>query len=267
MERIQPLETQLRTLLPASLQVLCFDALPSTNSFLKELSRQGEKRDTLCLALSQTGGRGRLGRTFDSQPGMGLYLSLLLHPAVSPEKTLPATGLAAVAAARGIQSASGLSAGIKWMNDLVSHQKKLCGILAELDVSPEGSLRGLIMGVGINIHQKREDFPQELQSTATSLTLEGHPASLLPLAAAVSKELLHLPALLEKGAYGAYTDEYRRRCVTLNKEVLLVKNGACAPAYALDIDDGFGLLVRRPDDTAETITMGEVSVRGMYGYL
>ncbi len=267
MERIQPLETQLRTLLPASLQVLCFDVLPSTNSFLKDLSRQGEKRDTLCLALSQTGGRGRLGRNFDSQPGMGLYLSLLLHPAVSPEKTLPATGLAAVAAARGIQSASGLSAGIKWMNDLVSHQKKLCGILAELDVSPEGSLRGLIMGVGINIHQKREDFPQELQSTATSLTLEGHPASLLPLAAAVSKELLRLPALLEKGAYGAYTDEYRRRCVTLNKEVLLVKNGACAPAYALDIDDGFGLLVRRPDGTAETITMGEVSVRGMYGYL
>lgn len=267
MERIQPLETQLRTLLPASLQVLCFDTLPSTNSFLKELSRQGEARDTLCLALSQTRGRGRLGRTFDSQPGMGLYLSLLLHPSIPPEKALPATGLAAVAAARGVESASGLSAGIKWMNDLISHQKKLCGILAELDVSPEGGLRGLVIGVGINIRQKREDFPRELQSTATSLTLEGHPASLPSLAAAVSKELLRLPALLEKGEYGEYIEEYRRRCVTLEKEVLLVKNGASAPACALDIDDSFGLLVRRPDGTVSIITMGEVSVRGMYGYL
>lgn len=267
MERIQPLETQLHALLPAPLQVLCFDALPSTNSFLKELSRQGEERDTLCLALSQTKGRGRLGRTFDSQPGMGLYLSLLLHPRIPPEKILPATGLAAVAAARGVESASGLSAGIKWMNDLISNQKKLCGILAELDASPEGSLRGLIMGVGINIHQKRENFPQELRDTATSLALEGHPASLLPLAAAVGGELLRLPMLLEKGEYEEYAKEYRRRCVTLNKEVLLVKNGTSAPAYALDIDEGFGLLVRRPDGTAETITMGEVSVRGMCGYL
>lgn len=266
MEHVHALETQLSARLPASLQVLCFDTLPSTNTYLKELSRRGETRDTLCLALSQTAGRGRLGRTFDSQPAMGLYLSLLLHPPISPEQSLPATGLAAVAALEAIEQVSGLEAEIKWMNDLVYNKKKLCGILAELDLSPAGELRGLILGIGVNLHQKREDFPPALRDMATSLSMEGHPASLPDLAAAMGERLLRLPALLETGDYGVMLDTYRRRCLTLGKDVLLVKNGVSTPARALDIDPAFGLSVQRPDGTISTVTMGEVSVRGLYGY-
>lgn len=267
MERIYTLENELTPQLPAPMQVLCFDTLPSTNTFLKELSRQGEQRDTLCLALSQTAGRGRLGRSFDSQAGKGLYMSLLLHPHISPEQTLPATGLAAVATARGIRQACGLEVGIKWMNDLICHTKKLCGILAELDLTLHGSLRGLIVGVGVNMEQSRQDFPPELKDMATSLSLEGHPVALPLLAASLTKELLALSPLLEGGAYADYLAEYRRRCVTLGKQVQLVKNGTATPARALNIDDAFGLLVQHPDGSAQTVTMGEVSVRGMYGYV
>lgn len=266
MEHEHTLETQLSARLPASLQVLCFDTLPSTNTYLKELSRSGEIRDTLCLALTQTAGRGRLGRTFDSQPAMGLYLSMLLHPRISPQQSLPATGLAAVAALEALEQVSGLQAEIKWMNDLVYNKKKLCGILAELDLSPAGELRGLILGVGVNLHQKREDFPPPLQDMATSLAMEDHPASLPDLAAVLGERLLRLPALLETGDYGSMPETYRRRCLTLGKEVLLVKNGVSTPARALDIDPAFGLLVEYPDGTVATVTMGEVSVRGLYGY-
>lgn len=267
MERLYTLENQLSGQLPASLQVLCFDTLPSTNTYLKELSRRGETRDTLCLALSQTAGRGRLGRTFDSQAGMGLYMSLLLHPRICPEQSLPATGLAAVAALESIEQVSGLQAEIKWMNDLVYNKKKLCGILAELDLSPTGELRGLVLGIGVNLHQKREDFPPALQDMATSLAMEHHPALLPDLAAALGEKLLCLPALLESGEYAPYVDVYRRHCVTLGKQVQLVKNGVSTPARALDIDPSFGLLVQHPDGTQTTVTMGEVSVRGMYGYM
>lgn len=266
MERINSLEKQIAAALPAGVQVMCFDTLPSTNTFLKELSRQGEARDTLCLALSQSAGRGRLGRSFDSQAGKGLYMSLLLHPRIAPKQTLPATGLAAVAAARGIQQASGLEVGIKWMNDLISRQKKLSGILAELDLSPEGSLRGLIVGIGVNIAQSKEDFPEALRDMATSLSLENRPADLPTLASAIGRELLALPRLLESGEYVEYLNEYRRRCVTLGKEVQLVRSGSCTPATAVDIDNAFGLLVKHPDGTHATVTMGEVSVRGLYGY-
>lgn len=266
MERIYPLETELVPQLPA-LQVLCFDTLPSTNTFLKALSRSGERRDTLCLALSQSAGRGRLGRSFDSQAGMGLYMSLLLHPRIAPEDTLPATGLAALLVRQGIEKASGLAPSIKWMNDLICGQKKLCGILAELDLAPDGTLGGLVIGVGVNVHQQRENFPPELQDMATSLQLEGHPAQIPALACAIGQELIKLPTLLESGEYAPYVDAYRRHCVTLGKQVQLVKNGTATPARALDIDDAFGLLVQHPDGTQTTVTMGEVSVRGMYGYL
>lgn len=266
MERLYTLENQLSAQIPA-LQVLCFDTLPSTNTFLKALSRSGERRDTLCLALSQSAGRGRLGRSFDSQAGMGLYMSLLLHPRICPEQSLPATGLAAVAALESIEQVSGLQAEIKWMNDLVCNKKKLCGILAELDLSPTGELRGLVLGIGVNLHQKREDFPPELQDMATSLQLEGHPAQIPMLARAIGQELVKLSTLLESGEYAPYVDAYRRHCVTLGKQVQLVKNGTATPAHALDIDDAFGLLVQHPDGTQTTVTMGEVSVRGMYGYM
>lgn len=260
------LENELTTQLPA-LQVLCFDTLPSTNTFLKALSRSGENRDTLCLALSQTAGRGRLGRSFDSQADMGLYMSLLFHPRIAPEQTLPATGLAAVLVRQGIENACGLAPGIKWMNDLVCRQKKLCGILAELDLAPDGTLGGLVIGVGVNVHQQTENFPPELQGMATSLHLEDHPAQIPSLAAAIGAEMCKLTNLLESGEYAPYLTAYRRHCVTLGKQVQLVKNGTATPARALDIDDAFGLLVQHPDGTQTTVTMGEVSVRGMYGYM
>ena len=269
MERDDLLEKEILSLLSPELplSLLCFDELPSTNTFLKELGRAGAPANTVCLARCQSAGRGRLGRRFESRAGQGLYLSMLLRPRVSPEAMLPATGLAAVAAMAAVEKASGLVCGIKWTNDLVCRQKKLCGILAELGFSPEGMLDHAVIGVGINMNQRQEDFPPELQSMATSLLMEGHPASLPVLAASLIRELFPLTGLLESGRYEAYLARYRSRCLTLGKEVLLVKNGESRSARALDIDDSFGLLVEYPDGSCATVTMGEASVRGLYGYM
>mgnify|MGYP004463962231 FL=1 len=269
MEHDNLLEKEILSLLSPELplSLLCFDELPSTNTFLKELGRAGTPANTVCLARCQSAGRGRLGRRFESRAGQGLYLSMLLRPRVSPEAMLPATGLAAVAAMAAVEKASGLICGIKWTNDLVCRQKKLCGILAELGFSPEGMLDHVVIGVGINMNQRQEDFPPELQPMATSLLMEEHPASLPVLAASLIRELFPLTGLLESGEYEAYLARYRSRCLTLGKEVLLVKNGESRPARALDIDDSFGLLVEYPDGNCATVTMGEASVRGLYGYM
>lgn len=133
--------------------------------------------------------------------------------------------------------------------------------------SPEGMLDHVVIGVGINMNQRQEDFPPELQPMATSLLMEEHPASLPVLAASLIRELFPLTGLLESGEYEAYLARYRSRCLTLGKEVLLVKNGESRPARALDIDDSFGLLVEYPDGNCATVTMGEASVRGLYGYM
>ncbi len=247
----------------------CFDELDSTNTRAKQLALSGGADGTVVTADSQTAGRGRMDRSFQSPRGRGIYLTALLRPALPPERLLPVTALAGVAVCEAVERVCGVRPQLKWPNDPVLHGRKLCGILTEMALEAEsGRLQYLVLGVGVNVRQRPEDFSPEVRPTATSLLEElGRPVSRPVLAAALIEELDRLYAALAAGETAAYLAAYRRDCVNLGKTVqLLSPGGGRETAEALDIDEAFGLVVRGADGGVRTVRSGEVSVRGLYGY-
>ena len=240
-----------------------FDVIDSTNTYLKRKAAEGAPHKSVAVADAQTAGRGRMGRTFQSPKGKGLYLSVLLRPGITAEKLMRSTGMAAVAAARAVERTSGATVGIKWTNDLVLNGRKLCGILAETVIL--GGDTALVIGVGINVLHEMSDFEGEVADIATSLAAEGYPVERAALAAALVEELFLLGERLD-GEIEEYLAEYRSRCVTLGKEVQLLWTEGQERAFAVDIDEAFGLMVRHGDGATSTVKTGEVSVRGLYGY-
>ena len=242
----------------------CFEMIDSTNSYLKREAVEEAPHGSAAVANCQSAGRGRLGRSFQSPPDRGIYLSVLLRPDLLGDALLCATGMAAVAVSRALRRTTGAQVGIKWTNDLILNGKKLAGILAETVVI--GGEIALVIGVGVNVHHRREDFSGEVADIATSLAMEGFAADRAALAAAMIEELYVLGDALG-GDISDYLAEYRECCVTLGREVRLVWSEEQRRAAALDIDDKFGLVVRREDGTVTTVRTGEVSVRGLYGYV
>ena len=244
-------------------------SVDSTNTYLKRLSLSCGGGERIAVADHQSAGRGRMGRSFESPAGKGVYLSLLLRPHIAPAQALPATGLCAVAVRRAIEKVCGIDCGIKWTNDLVYGGKKICGILTEMALESEnGRVQHMIVGVGVNVHHTAEDFSPEVASLASSLdAVTGKSICRSQLTAAMIEELLKLPALLENPeTIRDYVADYRAHCVTLGKDARLMWREGEEKVFALDIDDAFGLVVRHADGTEETIRSGEVSVRGLYGY-
>ena len=208
-----------------------------------------------------------MGRSFSSPSGMGVYLSVILRPGCKAEQLMHLTCAAAVAACRAVEKASGIRPKIKWINDLVCGKEKLGGILTELSVNATGLVDWAVVGIGINCRQQKEDFPAELQDIATSLLLQtGNACSPDLLAACLTEKLYET----DKGLLSEKTrmmDIYRKDCITLGKDIMLVRGDEISYGKALDLDDDGGLLVRLSDGTKKVVSSGEVSVRGMYGYL
>lgn len=171
--------------------------------------------------------------------------------------------MAAVAICRAVERVSGARPQIKWTNDLLLNGRKLCGILTATAVT--GADFALIIGAGVNVSHSREDFGPEVGRLATSLALEGYQVSRPALAAAMIEELRRVDRDLG-GDPRSWVEAYRRRCVTLGREVRLLWTQGQEVAQALDVDDQFGLVVRHEDGTVTTVRTGEVSVRGLYGY-
>ncbi len=235
----------------------------STNNYLKALAEEGAPHGTVAAADCQTGGRGRMGRSFDSAAGAGVYLSVLLRPACPPEALMTLTAQAAVASARAVEAVCGETVGIKWVNDLVLSGRKVCGILTELSVDAQsGLVRSAVVGVGVNCSRREEDFPPALRGTAGSLLSQtGRRPDRNLLAAALIRELSRLPEL-------DWREEYRARCLNLGKPVQVLRPGQePIPALALDVGPQAELLVRLADGRQLAVNAGEVSVRGLYGYV
>ena len=250
-------------------KLVCFESVDSTNSYLKRAASQGVVDGTVAVADEQTGGRGRRGRSFESPAGKGLYLSALLRPPVEPNHLLPITGFCAVAVCNAIERVAGVRPRIKWANDLVLGERKLCGILTELSMEGEsGALQYAIVGIGVNVTQTEEDFAGELENIATSLYLQtGEPVSRASLAAAIIEELDALYMALLRHRMQPYLDAYRQDCLTIGREVQLLWEAVHEKVLATGVDDELGLQVLRASGATETIRTGEVSVRGLYGYV
>ena len=167
-----------------------------------------------------------------------------------------------------VERVCGIRPGLKWPNDPVLGQKKLCGILTELSLEAEtGRLQYLVLGIGINVHQTAEDFSPEVAQIATSLSqAAGRRISRPALAAALIEELDRLYGPFSR-QIEPYLEAYRKDCVNLGKTVQLLEGSARRTAQAVGIDDGFGLVVREEDGTERVVRSGEVSVRGLYGYV
>jgi len=245
----------------------CLSSTGSTNDDLKALARQGAPHGTAVLAGHQTGGHGRLGRNFHSPEGMGIYLSILLRPDCPPAELMHLTCAAAVAMCDAVEQAAGFRPGIKWTNDLVYGRKKLGGILTELGLSPKGTVDFAVIGIGINCRQKEEDFPADIRGIAGSLNMvtgkENPPAIL----AAAMLEALHRMDSILLDEKAALLDQYRKDCVTVGQEISVVRGDDIRHGTALSVDESGALVVRYADGTTEAVNSGEVSIRGMYGYI
>ena len=220
------------------------EEIPSTNTALKEMA--SPPVGTTLIAARQTGGRGRLGRSFHSPEG-GLYLSVLIP------STDAVTCRAAVAAARAIESLCGAKIDLKWVNDLYLNGRKVAGILAEGVFSPDGTLSAVVLGIGINVGAM--DFPAELTSIATSLGNEGFRLTREDVAAAFLNELEM--ALRDVTAM----DEYRRRNLVVGREVTVLRGSDTYTAIVEAITDEGHLVVTDENKNTHTLSSGEVSVR------
>ena len=244
-----------------------FDSIGSTNTEAKRLAAAGAPHGTVLIAGQQTAGRGRMGRSFHSPAGLGIYLSVILRPNCPPTELMHLTCAAAVAMCDAVESAAGFRPGIKWTNDLVCGNRKLGGILTELSLGSYGQVSHAIIGIGINCLHTRTDFPEDLQDMAGSLaTVSPGPVDTAKVAAAMIESLYTMDRhlLSEKPAI---MDRYRADCVTVGKEVSVHRFDEVRHGTALSVDDGGGLTVRFDDGQTETVAAGEVSIRGMYGYV
>ena len=244
------------------------DQTGSTNDDLKVLARQGAPHGTVLIADRQSGGHGRMGRSFHSPGGVGIYFSILLRPKCAPGQLMHLTCATAVAMCDALETATGLRPGIKWTNDLVHSKRKLGGILTELGLSAKGGVDYAIIGIGINCCQKKSDFPQEIRDIAASLSMvTGRDIDRAAVAAAMMDTLAAMDRNLLRSK-AEILDRYRKDCITIGQEISLLRVGeAVRHGKAIDMDDDGCLIVAFEDGHRETVSSGEVSVRGMYGYL
>lgn len=242
----------------ARYRISVFPVLSSTNAFVKDLAASGAPTGTVVLAERQTAGRGRLGRSFYSPMGSGIYLTVLLRPRFAPRDASSVTTFAAVAVARAMERVCDVRAEIKWVNDVWINGRKVCGILAEATLASSGAaIDSIALGIGINVTESA--FPEELLRIATSLEREsGVRVDRNHLTALLLEEL---SPLLDGNAPSAHMDEYRRRSFVLGREITVVSGDRSFPATASRIEEDGNLIVLCADGREERIVAGEVSLR------
>ena len=239
-----------------------FDTIDSTNNYAKKLAMEGADAGTVILAGQQTAGRGRLGRSFSSPANMGLYLSVILRPDCRPTELMHLTCAAGVAAVNAIGDPG---VGIKWTNDLVMGKRKLGGILTELSIDPvTQKVAWVVVGIGINCCQENHHFPAEIRHMACSLGINWQDVP--ALAANLIRSLQEMDATLLADK-AKIMKTFTEKCVTIGSEISVVRGEHIRHGKATGLDGDGGLLVSYPDGTSEVVTSGEVSIRGMYGYI
>ena len=248
------------TCCPWKEQLVWYEIINSTNTQAKHLAKEGAPHGTVLIADSQSAGRGRMGRQFDSQKGVGIYLSVILRPQSPPDRLMHLTCAAGVAMCDAVEKVTGIRPGIKWINDLVLDNRKLGGILTELSVdTATGLTEYAVIGIGINCN--RQVFPPELQSIATSLPHVDRAV----LAGAMIDTLYDMDRQLDRKE--AVMGRYRKDCVTLGKAVTVHRADGVLQGQAMDLDADGGLIVSLAEGGTITVSAGEVSVRGLYGYI
>lgn len=244
-----------------SLRIQVVDMVDSTNSAMKRMAAEGAPRGSVLIANEQSAGRGRMGRSFYSPPGTGIYMSLLLRPRTDAQRATLVTASAAVAVAEAIEHLAGEPAQIKWVNDVLFHGRKVCGILTEAAMDFEsGMIDHVVLGIGVNTAVPAEGFPEELRGVAgAAFGAARVPELRCRLAAEILDRFMDYYACL--GSRVCY-EAYKSRSVVLGKDVQLISPGREAiPARVLDIDRDFALVVKTGEGQIQRVNAGEISLR------
>lgn len=247
-------------------EIYDYKEVDSTNIVAKAKAREGAKEGTVVIAESQTGGKGRLGKIWESPTGTGIWMSIVVRPEMPPQDVSGITLVAGLAICKAIRKVTNLPAYIKWPNDIVVNGKKVCGILTQMSAEMD-RVNYVIIGIGINVNTIK--FPKELQKIATSLKIEsGIEYKRKDIVAQVLKffEEYYKKYIQEESLKGIL-EQYKDLCITLKNEVSIISKDKSYQAIPVDIDETGALIVDRKDGTRELIAYGEVSVRGVYGYI
>lgn len=247
-------------------EVLYFDTIDSTNTKAQELAEKGYPSGTLVVADKQDSGKGRRGRSWVSPSGTGIFMTLMIKPDINPNNASMLTLVAALAVAKAITSVTGEEALIKWPNDIVINGKKVCGILTEMNAQFD-YINHIVVGIGINVHN--ESFPEEISQMASSLMIEAggkrfHRAQII--AETMSYFEQYYDTFLKTQDLSALVREYDELLVNRNKSVRVLDPKEPFDGKAMGITPKGELIV----DTWESrklVSSGEVSVRGIYGYV
>ena len=247
-------------------EVLYFDTIDSTNTKAQELAEKGYPSGTLVVADKQESGKGRRGRSWVSPSGTGIFMTLMIKPDINPNNASKLTLVAALAVAKAITSVTDEEALIKWPNDIVVNGKKVCGILTEMNAQFD-YINHIVVGIGINVHN--ESFPEEISQMASSLMIEAggkrfHRAQII--AETMSYFEQYYDTFLQTQDLSALVREYDKLLVNRNKSVRVLDPKEPFDGKAMGITPKGELIV----DTWESrklVSSGEVSVRGIYGYV
>lgn len=255
----------------AGQNLIFFESTGSTNPDAKRFAEEGAPHGTTVVADRQTAGRGRRGRSWESPAGSSIYFTVVIRPTFAPEKASMITLVMALSVAEAIHAATGLETGIKWPNDIVVNGKKVVGILTEMSMTPEmNEIQFLVAGVGVNVnHSGPEDFPEEIRQTATSLRIES--GRRIDRAALLEQILARFEAdyeIFERScSLSELKTRYESRLVGRDTTVRVLDPAGEYTGISRGITETGELAVEK--ETGETVLVyaGEVSVRGLYGYV
>lgn len=247
-------------------QVFVYKTIDSTNKEAKRKVMEEGLGTALFISEEQTLGIGRRGRHWVSKSGTGIFMSLLLRPNIKPLNASMLTLLAGIAVQKAIEKETGLNAKIKWPNDLVLNNKKICGILTEMN-SEIDFINYVVIGIGINVNQS--EIEQELIDMATSLSLEGgknYSRKSIIIAFLEAFENLY-DQFVQRESLDFIINEYNKLCVNVGRTVKAEINGQTIIGESIKVNETGALIIRKEDNEELTVHSGEVSVRGLYGYV
>ena len=266
---------EIESMLPEGLavtNVVYYHETDSTNTRAKQAAEDGEKSGTLFITECQTGGRGRRGRTWESPAGSGIWMSLLLRPEIKPFDASMLTIVAAMGMKDAIEEIIGGGTGqgeihckIKWPNDIVLGDRKICGMLTEMSAETDW-INYVVIGIGVNVNTT--EFDDSIKDTASSILLQtGSSVKRSDVVVAFARHFSrYYDEFLKECNLSGLADDYNKALINVGRDVKIVERDGSFVAKAVGIDETGSLIVEKDGDTIR-IVAGEVSVRGLYGYV
>ncbi len=241
-------------------QVSCVRETESTNLLAFRLAETSAQEGTVVIAEMQTGGKGRLGRHWESPPGVNLYCSVILRPPMQPFRAPQLTFVSAVAVARAIEAVTRLQPNIKWPNDILLNGRKVAGLLNEMSAETD-TIHCVILGIGVNLNMRREQFPQDLRHPATSLLLEsGACVSRVEFTRALLTSLDTLYDDYLRNGFSAIRAEWLSRSTVQGRRVRVSFGNGETEGLVIGVDDDGALLLERGDRAPERVLAGDVTI-------